>query len=291
MFFDSLGVIQMDIDRTFESINACIGAGRMNEVRPMVDDIVSSCTDPMVMIKCASILKVIDDEYGCNDILDAVVDLVSDDNRFSIAVAMRGLNRNEDALDILSGMKENDSVLREKAKAFLATGDPDSSISHIGRIVSLRAEDRILLTDALCAKGRFDEAHDLAKEIAEDENNSYDSLVNLCTTLIKMGRNKDAIKTAKAHFKEDKKNPDALALGAFVMRINGRTSAAAGFAHLALKTDSGHIGALETMALCLIEKKKILEAKLLAGAINEKDPGNPAAIRILDACRAASINR
>jgi len=278
----------MDIERMFENIDQCIRTGRVNEVRPMVDGIVSSCSDPMIMIKCASLLKVIDDEDGCGDILDVVVDSVSEDNRFAVAVALRGLGRNDDALDILSGMKENDSVLREKAKALLATGDPDSSLSYIGRIGSLRTDDRIVRTEALCAKGNYEEAYALASDIAKDDKNSYASLVNLCTTMIRMGRNKEAIKTAKARFKEDKKNADALALGAYVMWINGRVSAAANFAHLALKIDAWHIGAMETLALCFIEKKKFLEAKFVAGVINGKDPGNQAAIRIIDACRIAS---
>jgi hypothetical protein len=48
-----------------------------------------------------------------------------------------------------------------------------------------------------------------------------------------------------------------------------------------------HKGALETLAYCLIEKGRIVEAKMCAGAINEKRPGDPAVIKILDACRIA----
>ena len=287
MSFESVGM-PMDIDRMFGNIDKSIREGRMNEVGPMVDLIISSDPDPMIMIKCASLLKVIEDEEGCDDVLDMVVDSVSDDNRFAIAQALRGLNRNEDALDILSEMKENDSVLREKSKASLALGDPDASIALIGRIISQRPEDKITHTEALCAKGKYDDAYVIAEKLAKDENNSYASLVNLCGTMIRMGRNKDAMRTAKAHYKEDKKNADVLALGAYVMRINGRMPAAANLAHSALKIDIGHIGAMETLALCYVEKKKFIEAKFIAGAINEKDPGNPAAIRILDACRAAS---
>jgi hypothetical protein len=102
-----------------------------------------------------------------------------------------------------------------------------------------------------------------------------------------MGRNKDAIKTARKYLKEDK-DADSLALAAYVMRINGRMMAAANFAHRAIAKDHTHKGALETMAFCLIEKSKFIEAKVFAGAINERSPGDPAAIRILDACRIAS---
>ena len=106
--------------------------------------------------------------------------------------------------------------------------------------------------------------------------------------MFKRGESKEAIKFAKSFLKEDKKNIDNLALNAYVMRINGRTPAAVNYCNRVLNTDFKHIGALETLALCFIEKKSFVNAKLLAGAINDADPGNPAVIRILDACRLLS---
>jgi hypothetical protein len=103
--------------------------------------------------------------------------------------------------------------------------------------------------------------------------------------MFRMGEAKATIKFAKAHVKESKTNNDFLALEAYVMRINGRMLAAVNYASRVLKNDYKHIGALETMAMCFVEKKSFINAKLLAGAINDADPGNPAAIRILDACR------
>ena len=129
-----------------------------------------------------------------------------------------------------------------------------------------------------------------AEAIVRDDGPTYRSLVNECSVLLRMGREKDAVKLARSHLKEDKKNPDSLALSAYVMWINGKTPAAANYANRALHLDPLHTGALETMAMCFIEKGRYAEAKLFAGAINEKNPGDPAVIRILDACRAASIS-
>lgn len=278
----------MDIDKAFESINLHIKNNEFDLVRPEIDSIVSACSnDTITMIKCASLLRVIDDNEGCNDILDKVLTVLPEDvnKKFSVAVAMKGLGRYEDAFDILSDLDEIVPILREKARISLLIGEPKEALSFVEQMNSSEKRDVILLTDALCASGDLQKAYDVAVRLAEDENNSYDSLVNLCSTMIRMGKNKEAIKLARGHLKEDKKNADALALGAYVMRINGKTSAAANFAQHALKVDYTHIGALETLALCLVEKGKIVQAKVLAGAINDKDPGNPAVIRILDACR------
>ena len=72
------------------------------------------------------------------------------------------------------------------------------------------------------------------------------------------------------------------------MWINGKIPAAANYANRALHVDPLHVGALEVMAMCFVEKGKYTQAKLFAGAINEKEPGSPAVIRILDACRTSN---
>ena len=279
----------MDIEGTFGSIYENMKNGEYEKVRPKVDSIASSTDDILVLLKCASLLKVVDDDDGCQNILDRAITSASNvkEAKLSIAVPLRSLGRPMDAYDLIKDEEETDRMLSEKARTLLMMDEPESALSKIRAISSMNASDRMLLTETLCSLGEFKEAYEVSDALVKDENASYDSLVNLCTTLMLMGRNKDAVKTAKQHLKGGK-SVDSLALSAYVMRINGKTTAAAAYAHRALSTDHTHKGALETMAFCLIEKSRFNEAKVMAGAINDKSPGDPAAIRILDACRQAS---
>ena len=279
----------MDIEQAFGNANIHIKNGKFELALSEVNSVVSECSgDPVILIKSASLLKSIDLEARSQEILDMVIDCITPEyeKKLAVAVALRGLGRYEDSMNILDMLDDNDNVLRQKAKTALAMRDTDNALEYISEMRELNTNDRILLTEIQCARrdlrGAYETAEKLSKEVK-----GYDILVNLCSVLILMGRNKDAIKLGRSHLKEDKKNADSLALAAYIMRINGKTPAAANFAHAALKIDHTHIGALETMALCLIEKKKLLEAKMMAGVINENDPGNPAVVRILDACREA----
>jgi len=277
----------MDIEKAFGNANLHIKNGKFELALMEVNSIVSgSPDDPVILIKSASLLKSIDLEERCQEILDMVVDCVTEDyeKKLAVAVALRGLGRYEDSLTILDMLDDNDNIFRQKAKTALALKDADTALEYISEMRELNTDDRILLTEIQCARRDLKTAYEVAEKLSK-EVKGYDTLVNLCSVLIRMDRNKDAIKLGRSHLKEDKKNADSLALAAYIMRINGKTPAAANFAHAALKIDHTHIGALETMALCLIEKKKLLEAKMMAGVINENDPGNPAVIRILDACR------
>ena len=277
----------MDIDAAFGRINLNIKNNELGKAIAEIDSIIEeSSDDPFVLIKCASLLKVVGDEKRVNNLFAEVMEILPEDEsaRFTIAVALRGLGNAGDALIILEDAERSDKVNRESAKAYYSLRKNNDALAAIRNVAEQTSSDRILLTEILGSLGKFDDAYSVAQKLTEDENNSYDSLVNLCTIMILMGREKDAVKFAKSFVKEDKKNVDALALNAYIMRINGKTAAAANFAHHALVIDQEHIGALETMAMCLIEKKKFVEAKVFAGVINNKDPGNPAVIRILDAC-------
>ena len=279
----------MDIEGTFAGIYENMKNGEYDRVRPKVDAIASSTDDTLVLLKCASLLKVVDDDDGCQDILDRVITSASNtkEARLSIAIPLRSLGRPMDAYDLIKDEEETDRMLSEKARTLLMMDEAESALSKMRKMSSMTAPDRMLLTEILCSLGEFKEAYEVSDSLVNDENASYDSLVNLCTTLMLMGKNKDAVKTAKKHLK-DEKSVDSLALSAYVMRINGKTTAAAAYAHRALSIDHTHKGALETMAFCLIERSRFNEAKVMAGAINDKSPGDPATIRILDACRQAS---
>ena len=282
----------MDIERTFADIGTHISKKEYDKVRPMIDTIVSSVTDMQTLLKCASLLKVVDDEEGCQRILNDIAkkDHGTAEERFAAASALRSLGRPADGHAIIKD-DAGERFVRERSKMLLMMRKGNDALSEIKKITAMAADDKILLTEILCSTENYKDAYEVASQLAKDENASYDSLVNLCNTLILMGKNKDAVKTARQYLKEDKKDADSLALAAYVMRINGKMSSAAAFAHRAIAADHTHKGALETMAFCLIERSRFIEAKVMAGAINDKHPGDPAVIRILDACRIAGGGR
>jgi len=282
----------MDIEKAFADIGMHISKKEYGNVRPMIDTIVSSVTDMQTLLKCASLLKVVDDEEGCQSILNGIAKRKCDtaDGRHAAASALRSLGRPSDGYEIIKN-DEGERFVRERSKMLLMMRKSSDALSEIKKLKTMTTDDRILLTEILCSSENYKEAYDTASQLVKDEKASYDSLVNLCNTLILMGKNKDAVRTARQYLKEDKKDADSLALAAYVMRINGKMSAAAAFAHRAVAADHMHKGALETMAYCLIEKSKFMEAKVMAGAINDKHPGDPAVIRILDACRVAAGGR
>lgn len=281
----------MDTEAAFEKIRDEIKNENYSAVRPSVESILNSdSVDVYTAIKCASLLKTIDDETGCQEVIDRALTMVPEDadSRYDIAIAIRGLGRAEEAVDLIEDLKLDKEKGPEVARTLMMAGESEEALCVMEKLGCKSVEDRLLLCDIYCDLGEFQKAFEEAETVVSEDGESYRSLVNICTVMFKMGRDKDAVKFAKAHLKDDKKNADSLALQAYVMWINGKIPAAANYANRALHIDLMHIGALEVMAMCLIEKKKYPQAKLLAGAINEKEPGNPAVIRILDACRISS---
>ena len=279
----------MDIEKEFGIVQTHIRNGEHEMVRHRIDAIAAGTGDLSTLLKCASLLKAVDDEEGCQDILDKIAgtDIADGNERLTAAMSLRGLGRPDDAYRMIKDDGPSDKVFKERARCLLTMNRADEALSEIKAVTDLSEEDTILMCTILCSAGKFDEAHDAALRLA-NENASYDASVNLCTVLMLSGKNKEAVSTARKYLKEEKNDADSLALAAYVMRINGKTTAAAAYAHKALSIDHMHKGALETMALCLIEKKKFAEAKMCAGAINERSPGDPAVIRILDMCRHSS---
>ena len=246
--------------------------------------------DVNIMFKCASLLKVVEEEDYCQEILDRIVDNLPDDEakKMDIAIALRGIGRAEDAYDIMTSFESYVPDPYDLSLTMYLIGEYESALSVLEESGKDDQKSMILLTDIRCALGEFDRAMEIADKTIYYYGSSYDTLVNKCNVMFRMGNPKGSLKFAKEHLKESKRNNDFLAVEAYVMRINGRIPAAAGYASRVLKDDHTHIGALEVMAMCLVEKKSFINAKLLAGAINDADPGNPAAIRVLDACRQLS---
>ena len=280
----------MDVEKAFESIRDNIKNENYGAVRPEIDAIVETDPDVDTILKCASLLKTIDDEKGCQSLVDRALSVLPSDGSkdFETAIAVRGLGRPDEAYRLMRRFRDDPLRMSEVARTMLLADEAEEALELVNRIPDRTIADRLLLCDILCSLGEFSDALKEAESIVEDDGASYRSLVNECGVMMRMGREKDAVKLARSHLKEDKKNPDSLALNAYVMWINGKIPAAANYANRALHLDYSHVGALEVMAMCFIEKGKYTQAKLFAGAINEKEPGSPAVIRILDACRLSS---
>lgn len=281
----------MDTEAAFENIKNDIKDEKYDMVLPQVKQIVEqSGGDVQTLFKCASLLKVVEEEDYCQEILDGIVSNLPDDekDRMEIAIALRSLGRCDDAYEIMTSFETYVPDVYELALTMYSIGEYETALSTLEESGRDDQKSMILLTDIRCALGEYQTAMELADKTIYYYGSSYDTLVNKCNVLFRMGDPKGSIKFAKEQVKKSKANNDFLALEAYVMRVNGRLPAAVNYATRVLKNDHTHIGALETMAMCFAEKKSFINAKLLAGAINDADPGNPAAIRILDACRLLS---
>ena len=281
----------MDIDSAFDSIKDNIKDGKNELVLPQVREIVDSNIDnPEILIKCASLLKVVEEEDEIQSILDKVMsNLPSDESELlKVAVNLRGLGRVDDAYSIYRSLKTATPDLYDLAQTLYLLEEYETAMAYLVKAEKLDRKERILLTECYSAVGEFVKAEKEAHDLLDEFGPAYDILVNMSRVLFSKGDAKGAVKFAKSYLKEDKKNLDNLALNAYVMRINGKTMAAVNYSTRVLNVDYSHVGALETLAYCHIERKSYVSAKLLAGAINDADPGNPAAVRILDACRLMS---
>lgn len=278
----------MDLEQKFKSVQESIGRGNLESAGTQVSQIVSGHPgDPYVLLKCASLLKVIENDDASESLLDKVLSVLPADEqeRMSIATALRGMGRAEDAWLIMKDIESvSDYQFMEKALTLHHCGEHDSALQELASVSGLKEKQELLRADILVGKGDFEAAMNTLDDVISRHGPSYDALVQKSNLLIRAGKVKEAVKFANSQLKEDKKSVDMLALKAYVMRINGKTLAAVNYAHRALKMDITHIGALETMAYCLIEKGKKNEAKMMAGAIYQKDPGNPATFQILQAC-------
>lgn len=280
----------MDIDEIFKNIKENIKNNNISSVYPEIDLIIQSDPkDVNVILKCASLLKTIDDEKGCQSLVDLALSAIPKDGSmdYDTALAVRGLGRFSEAYSLIKRFKDDPEKVTEVARTMFLANEA-GSLELISVKQPKTIEDRLLLCDILCAGGEFGKALEEARSIIIDDSTSYRSLVNICSIFMREGNEKESVKFAKSHLKNNKKNADSLALNAYVMWVNGNTHAAANYANKALHIDHTHIGALEVMAMCFIKKGKVIQAKILAGAINDKEPGNPAVIRILDACRILS---
>ncbi|MDI3542199.1 MAG: hypothetical protein PWQ62_1113 [Candidatus Methanomethylophilaceae archaeon] len=274
-----------DLDSRFRRVSSLIASNDMDSAYLEVERIASiSQGDPFVLVKCAALLLTMNRKAQSREIAAMALETVSEDegDRLQLAIALRNLRMTKESLYLIEGLQKTDAVALERAKTLLAMDLFDEALKILE---SLEGREALLLkSECLSLSGEHEKAIFLASKLTEGSG-SYEEMSLFVANLIRAGKVKEAIKVAD-RFLKSRKNADSLALKSYVMRINGRLKASMNFANQALSADKRHIGAMWNMAICLIEKGRINEAKVLAGAINEVEPGSHLALEILDLCNA-----
>lgn len=275
----------MNDEKALSDIKNVIAAGQLDTAEVLLMNRASSAEDPLVKIQCASILLVIGRSETSDEVLEELYDEVyGEADMFPVAQAMRGLGRGDLALGLLEGSEESDDVLREKAMSFNMTGRFEEAIENLEKISAMTADDSVLFLESLGSFGKHGEALKLSEKLSEEFPDNYNVLRSRGGALIAAGEEKEALKYARKLMKANKNSADANAVGAYVMYVIGNTKPAGAFSSKALRTDPTHVGAMEILALSLVDRGEFKKASIVAGAMNEKEPGNPAAVRILRLC-------
>lgn len=274
----------MDADAAFAEIRNEIAQGRGAEVGPRLLEIAESDKDPMNRIKCLSLLKVIDVSGVSKEILRMLLEDLPDDRAtlVQVAGALRGLEYPSSALSILKEMDQDDSIIRMSALCLIDLEEYEDAMAKADQIREVTPFDRVMLTEIKSALGMHNEAIGIATELLEEFPQNYEVRRAYVSALMLGGKDKEAARYARAAVKD--KTADSNAIAAYVLRIAGNYKAAAGYATRAINIDNGHIGAMETLGICLADKGEYDKARIIAGAINEKSPGDKAALNVLSYC-------
>ena len=158
----------------------------------------------------------------------------------------------------------------------------EDAMAKADQIREITPFDRVMLTEIKSALGMHNEAIGIATELLEEFPQNYEVRRAYVSALMLGGKDKEAARYARAAVKD--KTADSNAIAAYVLRIAGNYKAAAGYATRAINIDNGHIGAMETLGICLADKGEYDKARIIAGAINEKSPGDKAALNVLSYC-------
>ena len=177
----------MDAESTFKEISEYIKNEKNDEASELTRDLAASTDDISIMLKCASLLKVIEDEEGCQDIIDDVLDKVEDDDprNFDIGLSIRALGRAEDAFGLMKCYRTDDDRIPEVARTLMLIDESEEALSMMTKRGCKSIDDRILLCDILCSLGEFAKAQHEAEDIVKENGASYKPLLNLVTVLMK----------------------------------------------------------------------------------------------------------
>ena len=273
----------MDTQAAFEEIRKSISAGDPL-ISGKVLDLAKADSDPMTRVKCLSLLKVVSDEGTSKEILRMLMEDLPEDRKdlVQVAGALRGLEYPSSALSILKGMDQDDSIARMSTLCLLDLEEYEDALEMVGHIAEITPFDRVMLTEIHSALGQHSQAVEIAEKLLAEYPQNYQVRRAYVSALILGGREKEAAKYSRAGLKD--KSADSNAIAAYVLRIAGNYKAAAGYATRAINIDNVHVGAMETLGICLAEKGEYDKARIVAGAINEKSPGDKAALNVLSYC-------
>lgn len=274
----------MDTEQAFADVMRNLSEGRTELVAPAVTEIAQQDKDPMVRIKCLSLLKVVDGSEASKEILRMLMDELPDDReqRMQVAGALRSLGFPSSGLSVLDRADPDDSAVRLRILCLMDLEEYESALDASSKIADVLPFDRVNLCEINSALGQHAEAISIAEALLSEYPKNYQVRKAYVSSLILGGREKDATKYIRAGLKD--KSADSNAIAAYVLRVMANYKSAAGFATRALNIDNGHLDAMETLGICLAYKGEYEKARIVAGAINEKSPGDRAALNVLRYC-------
>ena len=272
----------MSNEETFARISSDIASGNTSSVPISVMEIVSSSKDPYEILKCMSLLKLVPNDGTESKVANILVDMADDSNGLEIASALRNLDCPTFAIEVLKKIKTTDRSIRLRCRCEYDMEEYESAYDTYRKIQNPVINDRILLSSILSSIGEHNKSIENSTQLLSEFPNDYDVRISYVNSLILGGHEKDALKYIRAGLKD--KSADSNAVAAYALRITGNIKAAGGYASRAVKMNQEHIGAMETLGICLALKEEYGKAKIVAGAINEISPGDKAAINILSYC-------
>lgn len=269
-------------DSILKSISDDISEGRTEGLPQRILSICESEDDPMEILKCMSLLKLLPSSDAETKIAMRLRELADDVNGFTIASALQNLDCPLFAIEVLDKIKKSDRNTRLKCSCLYDLEEYESAFDLYGKIENKCVNDRILLSRIQSALGEHTMSVQTSAELLSEYPKDYDVRVAYANSMMMAGHDKELLKYAREGLKD--KSADSLAVAAYIFRILGKTNAAGNYAAQAIKADNSHIGAMETLGICLAMKGEYQKAKITAGAINEISPGNKAVINILAYC-------
>ena len=272
----------MTNEEVFNNISLQLASGSTEGISDKVLEIASSSDDPYEILKGMSLLKLVPNDGTESKVANILVEKTESKDALDVASALRNLDCPIFALEVLKKAPENDRSVRLRCHCLYDIEEYESAYDLYKQIDNPVINDRILLCDILSSIGEHSKAIDESTKLLSEYPKDYDVRIAYVKSLMMGGRDKEAAKYARASVKD--KSADSNAVAAYVLRLAGNTKAAGGYASRAVQLNPQHIGAMETLGICLALKEEYDKAKIVAGAINEISPGDKAAINILSYC-------
>lgn len=272
----------MSNEDAFKSIGEDLAAGRKEGLTQKIMALSDTCSDPMDILKCMSLLKLLPQDGSESKLANRLIDMADGSNGLAIAQALYNLRCPYFALQVLKKAEPDDRSYRVECHCQYDLEEYESAMETYGMIKEPCINDRILLSSIQTSVGEHSKSVETATQLLSEYPKDYDVRICFVTALMMAGRDKEAVKYIREGLKD--KSADSNAVAAYVLRVQGNIKAAGGYASRAVKLDQNHIGAMETLGICLALKEEYDKARIVAGAINEISPGDKAAINILSYC-------